>query len=296
MKYGTRIHWLALLATVALVAPPSGAIAASAAAVHEDESATASDDSTAEADGKKKKNPIRKLVEIRVDPFLVPARQFNVPIPGRIRTTQDLLDQLEKLGKDEDVAAILLNLDGVALPLPDVEAVSAGIQRFRDAGKEVKAFLNSGDPSSYLLACAADEIAIAPSGMLVIPGLGRVFPFMRGMYQMQGIEFDVITAGAFKYPGYNTSREPNEYFVQEFEEIMDSWYGDYVSVIATGRDIPEADVRDLVRRAEWMKSAITTITTNGCWCATSSARGMIPGRISPTSRRCRTCSHRSPRR
>ena len=212
-----------------------------------DDASEETDDDDAEEDKKPEKaNPIKRLVEIRVDAFLVPARQINVPLPGRISTTQELLDRLEKLAKDDDIGGILFDFDGVGLSMPDIEELRRGITEFRKSGKKVRSFLNSGDPNGYLLACATDEIAVAPCGMLVLPGMGRVFPFMRGMYQMQGIEFEVITAGAFKYPGYNTSREPNQYFVEEFEEIMDSWFGDYVSAIADGRNISEEDTKKII--------------------------------------------------
>ena len=195
---------------------------------------------------KKKVSPIKRLVEIRIDPFLVAARAINVPLPGRVKTIRELMSRLKKLGKDASVGAVLLNLDGLSLPLPDVEELREGITAFRKTGKKVHAFLNSGDPNGYLLACSADEIAVAPSGTLSLPGLGRLFPFMRGMYQMQGIEYDVITAGAYKYPGFVNRREPNKYFRKEFGEIMDSWFDDYVRMIAEGRDLSPEKVKKII--------------------------------------------------
>ncbi len=197
----------------------------------------------------KKPDPIKRLIEIKIDPFLVPARMLNIPFPGRIRTSQDLLERLEKLAQDDSVGAVLLNLDGLSLSMPDVEELRKGVQSFRKAGKKVTAFLNSGDPNSYMLACVADEIAIAPSGSLFLPGLGRLFPYMRGLYQLQGIEFDVITAGEYKYPGFMNRREPDKFFLEEFEAIMDSWYGDYVGTIADGRKLSKDKVKQIVDKA-----------------------------------------------
>lgn len=197
----------------------------------------------------KKVDPIKKLVEIKIDPFLVSARAINVPLPGRVKTSRELLERFEKLGEDESVGALLLNLDGLYLSLPDIEEIRAGLNAFRETGKEVKAFLNSGDPNSYLLACAADEIAIAPSGSLALPGLGRLFPYMRGMYQAQGLEFEVITAGQFKYPGFINRREPDKYFLEEFSEILDSWFEDYVQMIADGRKFSPEKTKEIIDSA-----------------------------------------------
>jgi protease IV len=197
----------------------------------------------------KKPSPIKRLVEIRLDEFLVPARAINVPLPGRVRTSQELLERLDKLAKDDEVGAILLDLDGITLGIPDVEELRAGIAQFHKSGKKVSAFLNSGDPMDFLLACSTDEIAVAPCGTLMIPGLGRVFPFMRGMYQLQGIEYDVITAGKFKYPGFMNRREPDKYFLQEFGEILDGWYQDYVKIIADGRKLSTDKVKQAIDQA-----------------------------------------------
>jgi len=204
------------------------------------------DDDAENTADEEKPNPIKKLVEIRIDPFLVPARALNVPLPGRVRTSQELLERLEKLAADDEVGGVLLNLDGLALALPHVEELRQGLLEFRKSGKQVRSFLNSGDPNSYLLACASDEIAIAPSGALTIPGIGRVFTYMRGFYQMQGIEYDVITAGKFKYPGFVNQREPGDAFTSEYGALLDSWYGDYVKMIAEGRNLSEEKVKELI--------------------------------------------------
>jgi len=194
----------------------------------------------------KKSCPIKKLVEVKIDPFLIPARAINIPLPGRTKTIRELLERFEKYAEDEEVGGILLNLDGVYLWGADVEELRAGLVNLRKADKKVLAYLNSGDPMSYLLACQAEEIAIAPTGDLFIRGLGGLFPFMRGMYQMRGIEYDVITAGRFKYPGFLNRREPDKYFIEEFSAILDGLYEDYVKTIAEGRELPRKKVKKVI--------------------------------------------------
>ena len=200
----------------------------------------------AKPEAKTKPSPIKKLVEIKLDQYLIPARALNIPLPGRTQTIRELMERFEKFGKDDEVGAVLLDLQGLELGLPDIEQLRDGVAELRKTERKVFAYLNSGDPMDYLLACQADEIAMAPTASLAIPGLGRVFPFMRGMYQLQGIEFDVITAGRFKYPGFNNQREPNKYFVEEFGSILDDWYGDYVRFIAEGRKLTPEKVKGLV--------------------------------------------------
>lgn len=215
-----------------------------------DEAKSVADDKKSDEDKKSddekkdeacKEDPVLRLAELRLDEYTVPARAINLPIPGRTQTVQDVLDRLEEWSKDEKIGAVLLDVGPIALSMPDVEELRGAIFRLRDGGKKVTAFLNGGSPNGYLLACAADEVVAAPTGGVLIPGLGRVFPFMKGHYQMLGLEFDVITAGRYKYPGFMNEREPSKYFREEFDAILDGWYGDYRSMIAKGRKmLPEA--------------------------------------------------------
>lgn len=195
---------------------------------------------------KKKESPILRLAELRLDQHLVPARMINLPLPGKTKTLQDVLDRMEKWSEDEKIGAVLLDLSLVRLSMPDVEELRAGIGRMQKAGKKVMAFVNGGTPQAYLLAAAADEIAMGPTGSIMLPGVGRVFPFMKGHYQMLGLEFDVITAGRFKYPGFITSREPSKYFEEEFNTILDSWIGDYMLMIGRGRNLSPDAVKKIV--------------------------------------------------
>lgn len=208
-----------------------------------DESKSVADDNKSDDESKdeaKKEDPVLRLAELRLDEYTVPARAINLPIPGRTRTVQDVMDRLDEWSKDEKIGAVLLDVGPIALPMPDIEEIRGAIFRLRDSGKKVTAFLNSGSSGGYLLACAADEIVAAPTGGVLIPGLGRVFAFMKGHFQMLGLEFDVITAGRYKYPGFMNEREPNKYFREEFDAILDGWYGEYRGIIAKGRKmLPE---------------------------------------------------------
>ena len=195
---------------------------------------------------KDKESPIQRLAEMRIDRFVVPARMINLPLPGKTRTLQEVLDRFEEWSKDEKIGAVLLDLDYLRLSFADIEELRAGIERLQKADKKVLACVNGGGPWAYLLACAADEIVVAPTGHVIIPGLGNLFPFMKGYFQMVGLEFEVITAGRYKYPGFVDRREPSKYFKEEYGAIFDGLFGDYKAIIAKGRDLTDETAAEAI--------------------------------------------------
>ncbi len=233
-------HWATSLLLTLVVAFPALAEEGKA------DQSTDKQATEAKLQAKATESPIQQLAELRIDEFVVPARVVNLPLPGRTRTLQDVLDRMKEWSKEDKIGAILLDVGDVYLSLPDIEELRGGVAGLKKADKKVMAFFNSGSPEAYLLACAADEIAVPPSGALAIPGIGRLFPFMKGYYQMLGLEYEVITSGRYKYPGFVNRREPDKYFSEEFGAILDSWFADYKSIIAEGRGLSPDDVSKVV--------------------------------------------------
>ena len=102
-------------------------------------------DATATAkseDQTESESPIKRLAELRIDEFVVPARMINLPLPGRTQTLQEILDRLDKWSKEEKIGGVLLDLGNVRLSLPDIEELRAGIRlennyRVTDSGVEL---------------------------------------------------------------------------------------------------------------------------------------------------------------
>ena len=200
-------------------------------------------------DDEESEDPILRLVEVRLDEHVVPARMINLPLPGKTQTVQDLLDKFQQWSKDDKLGGVLLDISNLNLSLADVQELKQGLSRLREADKKVFAFLNAGTPVGYLLAADADEIATSPTGAVILPGVGRLFPYMKGHYQLLGVEYDVITCGRFKYPGFLNEREPNQYFKQEFDAILDSWIDEYKTMLADGRDLDAEKVTEIIDTA-----------------------------------------------
>ena len=58
----------------------------------------------------KEESPILRMAELRLDEYVVPARMINLPVPGRTRTVQEILDRFKKWSEDEKIGAVLMDV------------------------------------------------------------------------------------------------------------------------------------------------------------------------------------------
>ena len=78
------------------------------------------------------KSPIKRLAELRIDEYVVPARMINLPLPGRTHTLQEILDRFEKWSKDDRIGAVLLDIGNTRLSLPDIQELRLGLHALRE--------------------------------------------------------------------------------------------------------------------------------------------------------------------
>ena len=141
--------------------------------VEKDKKVSKSDDKDDDKDKdkakSKKASPIKKLIELKLDPFLVASRGLNIPSFGRSQEVRDLLQRFEKWGKDDDVGAILLNLDGLNLAIPDIEELRSSVAEFRKTGKlrGVGALFVNGNRVGEATVAPTVGVSFAPLGLSI---------------------------------------------------------------------------------------------------------------------------------
>ena len=191
---------------------------------------------------------VKKMAELTLDHNVVPAKTLNIAWSGKTKTMRQVMEKLEEWGEEDEIGAVLLNVTDCSLSISDVQELHQGVARLKEQDKKVFAYCQAG-PMGYLLACAADEICVAPAGDVILPGFGLAIPFMQGYYQMIGLEYDVITAGKYKYPGIVNRREPDKYFKQEFGALLDSWFDEYVNIVVQNRKLDREKVLAIIDQA-----------------------------------------------
>ena len=149
---------------------------------------------------------------------------------------REIIERLDKAAKDDKLSGVVLRIRSPELGLGKVDELRGAIGRLRAAGKKVYADVDSVMTKDYLIAAACDEIIMPPSGSLMLTGLAAEVTFYKSLLDKIGVEAEIIQVGDFKgaaEPFTRTEMSPE--FRQQFEAVIDDYYDQMVTTIATDR-------------------------------------------------------------
>lgn len=157
----------------------------------------------------------------------------------------DLLGQAED---DDMVKAIVLRVDS---PGGTVAASEEIAQYVKDCEKPVVVSIGDvGASGAYMLASQSDEIWAMPGSAVGSIGVISEIPNVSGLLDKVGVEFQVITAGKYKDAGspYRPLTKEETALIQG--EVDDA-YGQFIDIVADGRDMPRSKVESLATGWAW---------------------------------------------
>lgn len=169
-------------------------------------------------------------------------------------TVRDVVDALEKAGKDSRVKSLVVRVGSPGSPA-NVQELRDAVKAFRATGKKAVAYTDSfGEMANatlgYYLATAFDEIYMQPSGDLGITGFAIETPFARDAFGKLGVTPRFSQRAEYK-------NAVNTFTEQDFtaphreatERFTTSLFGQVVKGIAEDRKLPEDAVRTLIDKA-----------------------------------------------
>lgn len=172
--------------------------------------------------------------------------------PGPV-TLQALRERLGRISSDGRVR-------GVALCIKDVEAGWAALEEargellaFREGGGRVVAYLaDPVDTRSYYLACAADEVLVAPLVTVGVTGVKTRVSFFKEALDRLGISAEVVAVSPYKsagepYTRNDFSREARE----QAQRLLDGRYEELLRAIGESRGLTAAEARDAIDGAPY---------------------------------------------
>jgi protease-4 len=164
---------------------------------------------------------------------------------GKEKASQeDVIKAIRQAAKDENVAGILIQARQVQMGLATSEAIRTELVAFRKSGKFIKAFSDVMTEGAYYMATAADEIYVAPEGLVELNGIGGTQAFLKGMFAKLEIEPQIFRVGKFKgaVEPFILDKMSDENRKQT-GELLNSVYDTMIADMAKSRGISTTELR-----------------------------------------------------
>lgn len=141
---------------------------------------------------------------------------------------------------DPRINGIIINGDMTFYQKVHVEEIHSSLDKFKDQGKKVIAWLSNGINSNYNLCLAADQIYMpdTKNANLTITGYAQILPFYKTGLDNIGIEYNVVHIGEYKSTGEFFIRDSiSEKMRSSFYDLNNSLYNKRIKEIVDIRKI-----------------------------------------------------------
>jgi len=169
------------------------------------------------------------------------------PSAGRPITHFDLVRSLQAAHADEEVKGVVLEVDDTGFSMSQVQEICRHLVSLRKAGKDVWLYSDRLTLGSALFGAAASHFSLMPEARVVLNGLYAENLYFKGLFDMIGLQADVVHIGEYKSAGEMFTREgPSEAARRQTERLLDALYQQIVSHLAEGRTVKPAAVRSFI--------------------------------------------------
>jgi protease IV len=165
-----------------------------------------------------------------------------VEVLGDISESESIVEQLERLGRDPSVHAVVIRLDSPGGGVAASQEIYEAVQKVRKEDKPVVASLAGVAASgAYYVACAADTIVANPGTLTGSIGVIMSFPNTEELFRKVGLKLEVIKTGKFKDVG-SIWRPMTADERELLQGVLTNVYDQFVDAIAEGRDMSREQI------------------------------------------------------
>lgn len=189
----------------------------------------------AETDGKVAVIPIYGVLANKMDAFS--AMSGGTSYAGIRKALHSALS-------NEDVKAVVFDIDSPGGSVPGTEELSNEIRSLRGGEKPIIAQVNSlAASAAYWLAASADEIVVTPSGRAGSIGVYTAHDDVSAALEKRGIKRTYISAGKHKVEGNETEPLGKE-ALAHIQHGVNHSYARFIAAVAEGRGTTVGKVED----------------------------------------------------
>jgi protease-4 len=164
------------------------------------------------------------------------------PFAEGLAASDDIIAQIQQAKNDRDAKAIVLRVNS---PGGGVVASDEIYHALQGAGKPVVVSMGELAASGgYYISMAADWIVANPNTLTGSIGVISQFANAEELLDDVGIQFITIKSGPAKDTG-SPFRDMTEAERERWQALVDEVYGNFVQVVVEGRQMDEAEVREV---------------------------------------------------
>ena len=192
----------------------------------------------------------RQIAEIPLDGEIVETATLSPFALGELPDTlRRLVDRIDKARTDQQVSAVVLTVDQPVMGLAQIQELRAAIAAVRAAGKTVHCHVQTESLGGYLVATAADRIALTPTAGVWLMGLHGEALYLKGLLDKLGLAADMLHCGDYKTaPEIFTRTGPSDAAKEQFDWYFDDIYRQMIEAVADGRGMDPDAVQKLIDR------------------------------------------------
>lgn len=156
----------------------------------------------------------------------------------------DIIESLNAVISDDEVKAVVLDVDSAAMSLAQAQELRRLLMKIRATDKDVWIYTEYLGIQTALLGSAANHMTLLPEGNVALNGLYGESLYFKNMLDKVGVKVEVIHIGDFKSAGETFYRnEPSEHAKKQSDILMDSMYEQLIAQIAEGRNLTQKQVK-----------------------------------------------------
>ncbi len=168
-----------------------------------------------------------------------------VEISGQIADSRDVVRQLSKYRRDDDIKAILLRINSPGGAVAPSQEIYDEVLRVRADKKKIYASMGSLAASGgYYIAVAADRIYANPGTLTGSIGVIMAFGNAEKLMEKIGLEPQVVKSGKYKDVGSPARKMTAEEHVY-LQHVVDDVHQQFIDAVAKGRNMSTKEARKL---------------------------------------------------
>jgi len=163
---------------------------------------------------------------------------------SNVISSRQVKSVLKDLKEDDKVKAIVIRLNSPGGGVVASDELYRSILSVKEKKPVVFSFGDVAASGGYYIAAAGNKIVANPATITGSIGVIAQFPELTGLYEKVGVKMTTFKSGEFKDIG-STDRPVTESETQIMQSIITDSYDQFISAIVNGRNMDEANVRQL---------------------------------------------------